>query len=255
MRSGCEEQFSANPVDDSLDSAAFSEVGENKGMFPTRPSRVAIHYGKVGSDVWGEVNLVNHQEPRSHYARTTFSRYLIALGHIDYIYRSVNQFGTEGSCKIVAAALYDQNIEVVETSGQQAYGFKIDRGILADSGMWTSAGFDAYDPIGIEYSASREELRIFASVYIVSDNCDLIWTMHPATQPFNERCLARPDGTSDPDFQWLWNHDLNNRPSKRAWRIPAISKAGAKLDRSSIPSLTTSRASEAIRGAIFRIMS
>jgi hypothetical protein len=169
-------------------------------MFPTRTSRIAIHHSKIGPHVWCQVNLVNHQESRSHDTGTALSRYLITLGNIYYVYRRINQFRTEGGGEVVTAAFDYQYIEIVETTGQHSDRFKIHGRVLTDSRMRTPTRFNAYNAIGIQHTAPRQELRVFAGIDIVCDNRNLIWAMHPAAQPFNKCCLARSYGASNPDF-------------------------------------------------------
>ena len=51
--------------------------------------------------------------------------------------------------------------------------------------------------------------------------------MHAAAKPFDQRRLARSDRSANANLERFWNHDLNSRASSCAWRIEAISSAGA----------------------------
>src|SRR5271170_6977210 len=117
-RSSREEQFLLDPVDDLIGSGTVLKISEDKWPLSARAPRISLHHAQIRTNIRGKIDLVNHQQPRADDSGTALARDLVALGHVDHIDRSVDQFGAERRGEIVAAAFDDQEIQVREAVGE-----------------------------------------------------------------------------------------------------------------------------------------
>src|SRR5262245_27860429 len=104
MPSRGEEHFALEPRDDIIKSFAVLEVRENERSSAAHFLGVTLHDAEVGIDEGRKVDLVDDEQIRFRDARTTLARNLVAFGHIDDVDVSVDEFRTEGSRQVIAAA-------------------------------------------------------------------------------------------------------------------------------------------------------
>src|SRR5262249_46255721 len=133
-----------------------------------------------------------------------------------------------------ASRLDQDQVELGEQAIHLGDGQKVDRGVLADRSMRAPAGFDPADPFCRQRAASRQEFGVLAGVDVVGDRGDFEPAAHLLAQPVHQRGLTRPDGTADPDAQWV-AHERNSLVYWVSCAIDARSTAKVTLPNASGP--------------------
>ena len=204
------------------------------GFSSANALRVSLHHFQAGAHIRSEINFVDDQKSGVGDARPAFSRNFVALGHVDHVNRGVHQFRTERCGQVVSAALNQQKVKLGKAAHQDAAGLEVDGGIFADRRMRASARLDADDPLRGERLATHQEVGILARVDIVGNDGDVACWPKARAERLHQGGLARAHGPADSDFERFGNHDRNNLASSMAWRMAAISMAGAKLQMSAM---------------------
>src|SRR5207253_10810712 len=122
----------------------------------------------------------------------------------------------------------------------------------ADGGARAAPGPAAPDPLGRQRAAAHAEPAVLLGVDVVRDPRHLELAGQAPAERLGQRRLPRADGPADPELQRPRNrlHDRNNLMSSVAWRMPAISSAGVKLQSSSARAVAAAAASRPIRPRI-----
>src|SRR5690349_2636807 len=112
------EQFPPNPRDDVLQAGAALEVREDERPVTAHQLGVARHDVEAGTDVRGEIDLVDHEEIRARHARTAFTRDLVTAGDVDDVNRRVDELGAEAGGQIVTTRLEKDDLQIRMPCGE-----------------------------------------------------------------------------------------------------------------------------------------
>lgn len=130
-------------ADDFIETVTLFQVAEEEWTVSAHFFGVPGHYLKGGPHQWGQIGLIDNQQVRFGYARSSFAGDFLTGCDVDDVERKVCQFGAEGGGQVVAATLHKDDVQEGKGSGQPGYGFQVDGCILPDGGMGTAAGFHA----------------------------------------------------------------------------------------------------------------
>src|SRR5579883_2457635 len=189
------------------------EIGEKERARPAHLAGVAIHHVEARPHQRCQIDLVDHEEIGARDPRPSLARNLVAGGDVDHIDREIREFRTERRRKIVAAGLDEDEVEIGKAPSHLGHRGEIDRGVLADRRMRTTAGLDADDPLGHQRAGAREELRILLGIDVVGDDGDVVARAHMLAEAIDERGLAGADGTTDADAKWAMERAGHERKS------------------------------------------
>src|SRR6516225_6457434 len=193
--------LSNEEIDDPVESFTGLQVGEEKGPRAAHALRVTPHDLEVGADQRRQIDLVDDQKVRSGDAGSALARDLVAGRDIDHVDRQIGELGREGGGKVVAARFDQHQVETREQPVHLGHRGKVDRGVLADSGVRAAAGLDTADPFGRQCPAPDQKFGVLTGIDIVGDRRDLPMLAHPLAQPIHQRGLAGSDRAADPDPQ------------------------------------------------------
>src|SRR5580704_18086865 len=214
--------------DDLVHPLAGLQVAKGERPGAAHASCVAVHNIEAGADQRRQIDFVDDEEVGAGDAGSAFARDLVAGGDVDDVNRQIGELGGEGGGEVVAARLAQDQIEIREYSAHLGDRRQVDRGVLADRGVRTSAGLDAADPLGRQGAAAGQEFGILAGVDVVGDRGNLIPAAHPLAQPVHQRGLARSDRTADPEPQRI-GHERNSLVYWVSCAIEASSTAKVAL--------------------------
>ena len=190
-RLGLEKEGSTNPIDDHVDSGAIFEIGEDVRFASANSRGVSLHNFQAGADVRSQVNLVNDQKSGVGDSGSAFSRNFVALGNVNHVNRSVDQFRTERSGQVVSATLDEEQVKLRKGPLEHGTRFQIYRSIFTDGGMRASTRLDSHDSLGREYLATHKEFGILARIDVIRDHSDAIAGSEMETKRLDQGCLAR----------------------------------------------------------------
>ena len=103
---------------------------------------------------------------------------------------------------IVEDEIIEDDLELGPLADDVGHRRQVDRGILADRGMRTAAGFDPAHPIGGQHLRARQRLGVLARIDVVGDDADLATGIDEQWHEcLDQRGLAGADGAADADAQ------------------------------------------------------
>src|SRR5438128_1205122 len=163
-RSGSEEEGLTNPLGDGVHTGAILEVREDVRFPSANTPGVSLHDFETGTYGGSEVDFVDDQKSGVGDPWSAFSRNLVALGNINHVDRSINQFWTERGSQVVPAAFDQEQVKIRKAAQQHRASFEVDRSILRDRRMRTSTRRYSNDSLCRERLATHEELCILVRV-------------------------------------------------------------------------------------------
>ena len=163
-----------------------------------------------------EIDLVDHQQIRSCDAGAAFRGDFFAGSDINDVDRQIGEFRRKGRSEVVAAGFDEHEVERREFRPHVGDSGEIGRGILADGGVWATAGLDAGDPFGRECAGTHQIFGVPFGVDVVGDRRDLVSRHADACRahPSTPSCLSRPGRRRRParahGTWWAYGHSPSN---------------------------------------------
>src|SRR6478735_291427 len=193
-KSGVQQAGAHDEFTHAVDAGARLQVGEYERLRAAHLFGVAIHDLERGTNVRGQIDLVDNQEIALGDPGATFARDFVASSDVDHIHRQIRQLWAEGRCQVDAAAIDDHQIESGELAIERGHGLEIDRCIFTDGRVRTAPGLDADDPIVRKRPAPQKKIRVFAGVDVIGHDGNLVALTQTLAQRIDQSRLPRADG-------------------------------------------------------------
>src|ERR1700746_2241976 len=100
-----------DPGHDRVQAEGIAQICEYKWQVASHFPRVALHDFERGTHVRSKINFIYYKQVRASDSGTALARNLIALGDVDDVDPDVDELGAERGCKIIAAALDEDQLE------------------------------------------------------------------------------------------------------------------------------------------------
>src|SRR5450830_112597 len=236
-------------------------IGEDEGLVLAHHAGVVVHHLKAGTDIGGQIGLVDDQDVGLGDARAVLARDLVAGSDIDHVDEKVDQGRAEGEGQVVAPGLDQHQIGFWKARLHVFDRSQIHRRVFTHRRMRAGAGLDADDFL-FDQNALEGALDVFGILggdHIVGDDQHLDAQIdQDGRDGFDDGGLAGADRASDAnagdsfhagDWGWMGLEGggaqgqaqfMNMRTLACSWWALKMSNRGAKLAISSSERLAIS---------------
>eukprot|EP00616_Rhizochromulina_sp_CCMP1243_P016383 CAMPEP_0118997378 /NCGR_PEP_ID=MMETSP1173-20130426/61620_1 /TAXON_ID=1034831 /ORGANISM="Rhizochromulina marina cf, Strain CCMP1243" /LENGTH=353 /DNA_ID=CAMNT_0006948825 /DNA_START=265 /DNA_END=1323 /DNA_ORIENTATION=- len=174
------------------------DLGEDSRTRAPHDLRISFHHLQVCSHSRGKIRLVDDEEVRLSDPGASFSRHLVATGHVDHVNRVVRKLMGKVRCKIVSSGLDQEQLCAVLRSELFACQ-EVGRNILANCSMGTASGLDCPDSVRFKSLVLGQKLAVLSGKNIVCDHSHRLFVLERAAELQHQRRFAASNRATDPD--------------------------------------------------------